>query len=288
MAHIIPAQEQAWYDRNGMRRYSGFGHKSLGDVGNMIRLRRDLHYIFDNRKLVFVPKAPSPSDAAYWVAHAMDYSKDLLALYHNLQLHDISGIPREYLLARFAWTIFPDMEGFLINGVERLLITASSDTEFVLASPERCKTFLPQPSKSKSRSQSPIKRARPLEEQEQDIILPSKRMRLESNIPSTLTPPASTLHAAMPTTIDAENATLRKLVSESLHQERHRSDPGGTWLAEQEWMSGQDECRPMSPRTRKRWCLAQGLDLNDDEEEREIGFEFVGSSAARRKYNYSQ
>lgn len=164
MAQIIPAQEQARYDENDMRRYPGVSNGNIGEAMNIIQLRKDLHFMFDGRKFVFVPKVTSDSTCS--VIHAMVYSKDLLALYHNLQLHDISGIPREYLFARFAWTLFPGMEGFLLNGVKRLVISASSPREAFLASPEKCKTFLRQLNKPKLRSQSPTERARPTEQQE--------------------------------------------------------------------------------------------------------------------------
>lgn len=91
--------------------------------------------MFDSRKLVFVPKAPSSSNATGWVVHTMVYSTDLLALYHNLQLHNISGIPREYLFARFAWTLFPEIERFLVGDVEQLLVSAR---EAFVASAEPC------------------------------------------------------------------------------------------------------------------------------------------------------
>lgn len=265
MAHIIPAQEQAWFDKNGMWRYSGCSHRSIGAVSDMMRLRRDLHSLFDARKIVFVLKASSsPSDAASWVVHAMEYSKDLLALYHNLQLHDVSSIPREFLFARFAWTLFPDIEGFLRSDVERLLISASSAGEAFIASAEKCKIFLPRLNKTKSRSQSPTKRARPEEEQDFDRII--KRTRLDLSIgPSAPNLSGSSPHTITRTTFDSEDAALEKLVLESLGKERLRSDPEGTWVAEQDWMHEQDVGIPMSPDSRRRWYLAQGLDLVEDD-----------------------
>lgn len=36
----------------------------------------------------------------------------------------------------------------------------------------------------------------------------------------------------MPTTLDVEATALERLVAESLREERRRSDPDGTWVAE--------------------------------------------------------
>lgn len=96
MAHIIPVEEQAWYNKNGMRTYSGFSNGNLGNARNFMQLREDLHFMFDNRRIVFVPKAFS--GVTCLVVHAMVYSKDLLAVYHNLQLQDCSGIRENIIL----------------------------------------------------------------------------------------------------------------------------------------------------------------------------------------------
>lgn len=69
----------------------------------------------------------------------------------------------------------------------------------------------------------------------------------------------------MPTALDVEATALERLVAESLRKERLRSDPDGTEVAELDWMHEQDEGVPMSPETRKRWYLAQGIDLVDDD-----------------------
>ena len=106
------------------------------------------------------------------------------------------------------------MEGFLLNGVERLLISASSPREAFLASPEKCKPFLRQLNKPKSRSQSPTKRVRPTEQQELDSGL--KRLRLDSGISSS----ASNLsHSSpdthIPTALDVELTALERVARES-------------------------------------------------------------------------
>lgn len=84
------------------------------ESNNIMCLRKDLDFIFDNRRFVFVPKESFSSEGTCWIVDAMNYSKDLMT-YHNLPLHDISGIPRAYLFARFAWTVFPQLETFLMR-----------------------------------------------------------------------------------------------------------------------------------------------------------------------------
>jgi hypothetical protein len=43
------------------------------------------------------------------------------ALYHNIQLQPLAGIRHEFLLARFAWDIYPSLQGFLQRMVTRRL-----------------------------------------------------------------------------------------------------------------------------------------------------------------------
>ncbi|MCJ1469132.1 hypothetical protein MMC07_007765 [Pseudocyphellaria aurata] len=260
MAHMIPAQEQAWFNKNVMWRYSDRELQNIGTVNNMMRLRKDLHSLFDARKPVFVLKASSShSNAANWVVHTMEYSKDLQALYHNRPLHDITSISREFLFARFAWTLFPKMEGFLRSNVERLLISASSAGEAFIAPADKCKTFLPTPKSTSSRSQSPTERARMAKGQDFDRNIKPERLDL-GTAPSVPTLPGSSPHTFPRTALDLEDAALEKLVQESLRKERLRSDPEGTWVAELDWMHEQDMGTPMSPNTFKRWYIAQGLD----------------------------
>src|SRR4051794_12056189 len=76
---------------------------------------------------------------------------------HNAALHPIQGIQPEFLLARFAWAIFPYLAAFLDAGVERfLLLKDEINTDVV--SGDDCRRLVRNQGKSKSRSSSPGKR----------------------------------------------------------------------------------------------------------------------------------
>jgi len=62
-------------------------------------------------------------------------------------LHPVGGIAREFLLARFAWSIFPFLDGFLPDNVSRELFSLilSATGESYSASTEDCKSFTKQP-----------------------------------------------------------------------------------------------------------------------------------------------
>lgn len=72
----------------------------LRDLNNLVLLRSDIHTQFDNRKLVFFPKA-----ANGFAVHVLQPMRDLLPIYHNTPV-EVSACAPEFLLARFAWAIF--------------------------------------------------------------------------------------------------------------------------------------------------------------------------------------
>lgn len=68
-------------------------------------LRRDIHNLFDKRRLVLVPKQGK------LVIHVLGSdagTPKLLTLYHNRSPLPLSGVSIEFLYARFAWAIFCD------------------------------------------------------------------------------------------------------------------------------------------------------------------------------------
>ncbi|CAN8096744.1 unnamed protein product [Discula destructiva] len=126
-----------------MRVYNDPSPQQLGHIDqprNKIALRSDLHTLFDSRHLVIVPKpvfvqppvssaiqlAATPSAASQQSAltvHVLSTpAYELIPLYHNLALqceNPGSGPSqqypgsREFLFARFAWSIFRLLQGFL-------------------------------------------------------------------------------------------------------------------------------------------------------------------------------
>lgn len=107
-------------------------------------IREDLHTAFDRREFVFVPKAAA-NEAPVFVTHLLTDSPELGLLYHNTKLHPIDRVAPEFLFARFAWSIFPGIEGFLLAGVSRDLL--SSTGQRWTASPDECQSYLKQPGK---------------------------------------------------------------------------------------------------------------------------------------------
>jgi hypothetical protein len=119
VAHLCPESERDWFVENNMMQYktnlnSDFAHM-LKDPGNMLLVRSDLQKPFDDRMFLFFPKGPRGE----LVLHCLQQSPDVSWCYHNVQLHPIPHCRSEFLLARFAWSIFPLLAGFLSQRVSR-------------------------------------------------------------------------------------------------------------------------------------------------------------------------
>ncbi|KAL8728303.1 MAG: hypothetical protein Q9181_005386 [Wetmoreana brouardii] len=163
-AHLCPTEENEWFHRQRMERYirgmGKTGDLAVDDVNNRVLLRADLHKTFDDNKFVFVPKDGD------FVVHMLEPSSELTATYHNSRLHPLDFVPREYLFARFAWALFPFIEGFLQAGKDRWILP-TNHTQADLISAAECKAM---GSKKESRSRSPTKNNSP-----------TKRARTEPN-----------------------------------------------------------------------------------------------------------
>ncbi|RYP01450.1 hypothetical protein DL764_006220 [Monosporascus ibericus] len=97
VAHLVPSACVAWFDRNRMYRYcsnripSG-GRSATDDDRNGILLRRDLHWLLDTTRFVFVPGTAA----------------ELMHLYHNLALQPLRSVAVPLLFAHFALSIFKE------------------------------------------------------------------------------------------------------------------------------------------------------------------------------------
>lgn len=160
ITHLCPQKEADWWYLNSMSRYNKNSASTPDDLSNTILLRADLHIAFDNPKFVFVPK-PSSLRSPQLVTHLVEASGELEHLYHNRLLQPMrSSI--ELLFARFAWTILPFLESFLIGRERRRLLLVkdnmdSSNDGFV--SWKKCaqfsKTWSLSPKKRKTDAQAP-------------------------------------------------------------------------------------------------------------------------------------
>lgn len=116
MAHLCPRSEDSWFHDNGMQNYVDdprkTGSSAVNNPSNVMLLREDLDTAFDQLKFVFVPKSTG-NGASVLVTHLLVDSSELCRLYQNTMLHSVEGIAREFLLTRFAWSIFNFLEGFL-------------------------------------------------------------------------------------------------------------------------------------------------------------------------------
>ena len=194
-AHICPRSEEDWFDSNEMSIYNlnpqMTGAQSMDDVSNAMLLRADLHKSFDAQKFVFVPKASRPvhglsttdnTPEHIFVIHLLSPSQELGILYHNVSLQAIPDVGREFLFARFAWTLFPFLQSFLRRGVARYILGATIHTsgQARLLPPMDCRILTQKV--VKPRSQSPKKRARDeadVEEVEISLGVSSKRRKFQ-------------------------------------------------------------------------------------------------------------
>ena len=131
----------------------------IDDTQNSMLLRSDAHTIYDQKKFVIVPKPVSTtSQELSYVAHVLTpgVSFQLIKLYHNVALQQLTGIATEFLFARLAWTFFSFSRVFLQPGVKRILcICEDGQTKTKEFSGEQCRLLV---MKGRSRSVSPKKR----------------------------------------------------------------------------------------------------------------------------------
>lgn len=156
-AHLVPRSEERWFSDNGMFRYTNQqrpGSEPVDDAQNAILLRSDVHTIFDQKRFAIVPKS------SVLLVHilAPGSSLQLTSLYHNVSLQPLVGVAIQYVLARFAWTIFAQSVNFVQQGLTRRLCIYVGDGNTSIAdlSGDQCRQLL-SPG-AKSRSQSPRKR----------------------------------------------------------------------------------------------------------------------------------
>ncbi|KAK4162842.1 hypothetical protein QBC43DRAFT_355534 [Cladorrhinum sp. PSN259] len=125
-AHLVPKEERVWYRENEMQVY-GVGLPDIDNEANLLPLRKDIHYAFDARWFVIVPKMvttdSSPQASYQYVTHIISVSAaELWPTYHNTIVESIHSRSRAYLFARFAWAILLRVKLFVIAGEPRHVI----------------------------------------------------------------------------------------------------------------------------------------------------------------------
>lgn len=167
-AHLIPVGETRWFDEQIMSEYANKPDAFIHDSGNLFLLRNDIHKLLDTGKWIPYPKTVlvNGSTETRLVFHSLEYLPQLRELYQNAPLRETQGLRPEYLLARFAFAIFPRVQQFLRCGAGRYLIRVNVDaqtgkSEFVNGS-ELVRTYpVPGvPRGSRTPSHSPTKRSR--------------------------------------------------------------------------------------------------------------------------------
>lgn len=178
VAHLIPEHERQWFLSNSMTEWNSDltldPDNLLRDLGNAVLLRSDMHTAFDQRKFVFFPKDPEG-----FVLHMLEPTSDIGQLYHNTRLN-IPQCSLEFLFARFAWSIFPSLSGFLSRpSRSRLVLRLKADTgERVIE--EVTNAVVLGRKATASRSNSPTKRSRLAADLDnnEDVEYFSKRQRI--------------------------------------------------------------------------------------------------------------
>ncbi|KAH6718742.1 hypothetical protein BKA61DRAFT_262195 [Leptodontidium sp. MPI-SDFR-AT-0119] len=157
VAHLIPAHESTWFKANCMWENNNNttldATNLLRDPNNALLLRADLHKAFDDRKFSLFPK-----DDQGFVVHVLQSATDLRLLYHNARV-TIPQCEVNYVFARFAWSIFPSLTGFLTSTQKSRLVVRWDEASEDWIESEVSALSLAQRSVA-SRSNSPTKRSR--------------------------------------------------------------------------------------------------------------------------------
>ena len=174
VAHLIPEHKRQWFLSNSMTVWNNDltldPDNLLRDLSNAVLLRSDMHTAFDQRKFVFFPK-----DSEGFVLHMLEPTTDIGQLYHNTRVN-IPQCSVEFLFARFAWSIFPSLSGFLSRPAKsRLVVRVNTEGERFVE--EVTNPLVLGKKASASRSNSPTKRSRMVADLDKDIGYSIKRRR---------------------------------------------------------------------------------------------------------------
>lgn len=104
-AYLVPQAEKEWFQQNNTQEYNstlGLANRYwLDDIANSITLRRDIHWEFDMGTFAIVRKSGK------WVNHFLKPTNEYGTMYHNREVSIDASVSPHFLLAWFAWAIFP-------------------------------------------------------------------------------------------------------------------------------------------------------------------------------------
>ena len=194
---------------------TSLGEKSLlDDHANLILMRSDLHKAFDDGKFILYPK-----DTTGFCLHIMEPSLDLGILYHNARTHPIVNCRPEFLYARFAWSLFRFLSGFLAMPVDRAVITVVSGSEQTRVAEIKKSLEIRERGTSSSRSRSPRKRKARGEEHDDEEACKRRRCDPETEGVSTNTPMLET-DGGTQDFVDEEDRRIQQLRNQHLRAQR--------------------------------------------------------------------
>lgn len=109
--HLVPGMHSLWFNSNDMMRYCSERTVSqpINDNRNLLCLRKDIQFLCDTRRLVFVPKLFGPVEDGTTTPQVALHvllpcgSDELVELYHNRSPQPLRDIAVEFPFARFAW-----------------------------------------------------------------------------------------------------------------------------------------------------------------------------------------
>lgn len=134
-AHIVPKEDNDWFQQQGMGRYAPDG-LGINSHRNIVNLRADLHKIYDANIFAFVPKreiygpdsGTNPLSYVFHVLRADDVG-EVWAMFHNVPTQGMEHTMREFHFARFARAILLGVKDFILQGHPRVVLRTEEGGE---------------------------------------------------------------------------------------------------------------------------------------------------------------
>jgi hypothetical protein len=187
-------------------------------------LRADVYQIFDDRRFVIVRKKSS------WTIHFLTQTNDLGRVYHNTVIDLSDSISPEFILARFAWSIFPLLRGFLDAGFPRQIriqvMTDDGISEQIVKKSDELRSL-----SSESRSVGGASKKQKIESDNNprgtthyhaSLSASSSAEKMSSNLtnPTEFSEKRSCEYCLLPYCIDVEKCRVAALVAKELKKQR--------------------------------------------------------------------